>query len=71
MLQRIRDRITGKLALFMLALIALPFVFFGIGTNYNFIGAGYAAKVNGDDVSVVAFENAYRNQLLAVAEQGG
>jgi peptidyl-prolyl cis-trans isomerase D len=68
MLQQIRDRITGKFALAILALIALPFVFFGI--NYNFIGLGYAAKVNGEEISVVAFETAYRNQLLSLAEQG-
>lgn len=68
MLQQIRDRITGKFALAILALIALPFVFFGI--NYNFIGLGYAAKVNGEEISIAAFETAYRNQLLALAEQG-
>lgn len=68
MLQQIRDRITGKFALAILALIALPFVFFGI--NYNFIGLGYAAKVNGEEISVVAFETAYRNQLMSLAEQG-
>ncbi len=68
MLQRIRDRITGKFALAILALIALPFVFFGI--NYNFIGVGFAAKVNGDEISAFEFENAYRNQLLRLAEQG-
>lgn len=68
MLQKIRDRITGKFALAILALIALPFVFFGI--NYNFIGLGYAAKVNGEEISIFQFETAYRNQLLALAEQG-
>jgi len=68
MLQRIRDRITGKLALVILAFIALPFLFFGI--DYNFIGLGYAAKVDGEEISVAQFENAYRNQLMALAEQG-
>jgi peptidyl-prolyl cis-trans isomerase D len=68
MLQNIRDRITGKFAIAILALIALPFVFFGI--NYNFIGLGFAAKVNGEEISVAQFENAYRDQLLALAEQG-
>jgi len=68
MLQQIRDRITGKFALAILALIALPFVFFGI--NYNFIGLGYAAKVNGEEISVTRFENAYRDQLFALTEQG-
>lgn len=68
MLQRIRDRITGKFALAILALIALPFVFFGI--NYNFIGLGYAAKVDGEEISVPEFENAYRLQILDLQEQG-
>ncbi len=68
MLQQIRDRITGKLALVILAFIALPFVFFGI--NYNFIGLGFAAKVDGEEISVLQFENAYRNQILSLAEQG-
>lgn len=69
MLQRIRDRITGKFALALLVLIACSFVFFGI--TPSFIAGGYAAKVNGEDISAAAFEAAYRNQLLAVAEQGG
>ena len=68
MLQNIRDRITGRLAIVILALIALPFVFFGI--NYNFVGLGFAAKVNGEEISITQFENAYRDQLLALAEQG-
>ena len=68
MLQQIRDRITGKLALVILAFIALPFVFFGI--NYNFIGLGFAAKVNGEEISALQFENAYRSQILSLAEQG-
>lgn len=68
MLQQIRDRITGKFALAILALIALPFVFFGI--NYDFVGFGFAAKVDGEEISVQQFENAYQDQLLALTEQG-
>ena len=44
MLQDIRDRFTGGFAFFILALIGVPFMFFGI--NYNFIGLGYAAIEN-------------------------
>jgi len=68
MLQSIRDRVTGKFAVLILVLIALPFVFFGI--NSDLIGAGFAAKVNGEEISAVQFENAYQNQILALAEQG-
>lgn len=68
MLQTIRDRVTGKFALLILVLIALPFVFFGI--NSDLIGAGFAAKVNGEEISAFQFESAYQNQLLSLAEQG-
>lgn len=68
MLQLIRDRFTGGFAIAILLLIGVPFMFFGI--NYNFIGLGYAAKVDGREISVAAFENAYRNALLQYTEQG-
>jgi peptidyl-prolyl cis-trans isomerase D len=68
MLQNIRDRFTGGFAIAILALISVPFVFFGI--NYNFIGTGYAAKVNGEEISTFELENAYQNQLLQYAELG-
>ena len=68
MLQVIRDRFTGGFAIFLLALIGVPFMFFGI--NYNFIGQGYAAKVDGEEISISVFENAYRNELNRYTEQG-
>lgn len=68
MLQNIRDRFTGGFALAILALICVPFLFFGI--NYDFIGSSYAAKVNGEEVSLAAFDNAYRQQLAQYAEAG-
>jgi len=68
MLQNIRDRFTGGFAIAILALIGVPFVFFGI--NYNFIGRTFAAKVNGEEISVAELENAYRNVLLRYSSQG-
>lgn len=68
MLQQIRDRITGKFALVILVVLALSFVFFGV--SGSFIGLGYAAKVNGQEIPIASFENAYRNRLLQLAEQG-
>ena len=68
MLQNIRDRFTGGFAVAILALISIPFVFFGI--NYNFIGAGFAAKIDGEEISAFELENAYQNQLLQYAEMG-
>lgn len=69
MLQTIRDRFTGGFALFILALIAVPFAFFGI-TDYNFLGSGWAARVGDEEISIFELENAYQNQLLQMSEYG-
>jgi peptidyl-prolyl cis-trans isomerase D len=61
MLQNIREKFTGTFALVILALIGIPFVFFGI--NYNFIGSTFAAKVDGEEISAAFFEQQYRSEL--------
>ena len=42
----------------LLALIFVPIAFFGV-TNYNFLSAGWAAKVNDVEISLAQLENAY------------
>ena len=69
MLQKIRDRLTGGFAMAILAIIFVPFAFFGV-TNYNFLSAGWAAKVEDTEISLFQLENAYQNQLLQLAEYG-
>jgi len=61
MLQNMRERFTGPSALVILGLIVVPFVF--VGVSSPLIGAGYAAKVDGDEISLPAFENAWQNQV--------
>ncbi len=61
MLQNLREKFTGWIAISILGLIGLSFVF--VGLNYSFIGNTYAAKVDGVDIGVGQFENAYRDQL--------
>ena len=68
MLQNIRERFTGKFALVVLALICLPFLFFGVPSD--FIATDYVAKVNGNKVSQAFFENSYRNELLRYDAEG-
>ena len=63
MLQNIREKFTGWIAISILAVIGLSFVF--VGLNYSFIGQSYAAKVDGVEIGVGQFENAYREQLQA------
>lgn len=62
MLQRIREKLTGWVAIAILGLIAVTFVFVG-GTNFAIMGSNYAAKVNGSDIGIAQFEAAYRQQL--------
>ena len=61
MLQTIRDRFLGTFAIALLAMIGLSFVFFGL--DYSFIGSSYAAKVNGEKIDAIAFEQEYRDAL--------
>jgi len=61
MLQNMRERFTGTTALVVLGLIAIPFVFVGISSPL--IGSGYAAKVDGDEISLQLFEQAWQNQI--------
>jgi peptidyl-prolyl cis-trans isomerase D len=49
--------------------IFVPFAFFGL-TNYNFLSAGWAAKVDDAEISLFQLENAYQNQLLQYSEYG-
>lgn len=62
MLQQIREKFTGWIALAILGLIAVTFVFVG-GTNFAVMGDNYAAKVDGSEIAISAFENSYRQQL--------
>ena len=62
MLQIIREKFTGGIAIAILALIGIPFLFFGVG-NYSFFGQTFAAKVDGSEIGVGQFEMFYREQL--------
>jgi len=61
MLQDIREKFTGGIAIGILVLIGVPFLFFGI--NYNFTSQSFAAKVDGSEIEVGLFEQTYRDQL--------
>jgi len=61
MLQDIREKFTGGIAIGILVLIGVPFLFFGI--NYNFTSQSFAAKVDGSEIEVGMFEQTYRDQL--------
>lgn len=68
MLQKLRDRFTGKFAIAILALLCVPFVFFGI--NYDFMSRGFAAKVDGLEISQAQLQNEFQRALTRYAQQG-
>ena len=69
MLQTIRERFTGVFAAILLGMLAVSFVFFGVG-NFTFLGSSWAALVEGEEISVFELENAYQNQLLNMPNYG-
>jgi peptidyl-prolyl cis-trans isomerase D len=60
MLQQIRDSVGRWLAGAILFLIALGFIFWGI--NFEFGAQSYAAKVNGEEISLTAFDRELQAQ---------
>lgn len=68
MLQRIRERLTGKFAIAILVLLCLPFAFFGI--NYDFLSTGFAAKVGDVEISRGQLQNEFQRTLAQYAQQG-
>jgi len=63
MLTKIREKFTGKLAVAVLAIIFVPFLFFGVSAPLT--GSQIAATVDGSEIGVMQFEQAYRDQLNA------
>ena len=69
MLQHIREKFTGVFAVALLGMLAVSFIFFGIG-NFTFLSGGYAAKVEDIEITAFQLERAYQNQLLNFSDYG-
>lgn len=61
MLTKIREKFTGGIAIAILALIGIPFLFFGVDTPFT--SQQYAASVDGSEIGLMQFEQSYREQL--------
>ncbi len=55
----------------LITIICIPFVLFGIGSYFSGGGASYAAKVDGEEISVREFEQAYSQQRRRMAQMFG
>lgn len=62
MLQNLREKFTGWIAITILAVIGVTFVFVG-GANFAFVGTNYAASVDDSEIGIGQFESAYQDQV--------
>jgi peptidyl-prolyl cis-trans isomerase D len=68
MLQTIRERLTGVVAFFIIAIIAVALVI-SFGNMDAGIGTGrFAARVNGEDIPLLDYRQVYQNQLIRQQE---
>ena len=68
MLQAIRDRVTGIVAIFILGLLAIPFVFFGVDSYVRDVPQDAVASVGDTEITMSEFQTEfarYRAQLRA------
>lgn len=60
-LQSIRDRLTGILAIFILGILVIPFAFVGINSYFTSSGENIVARVNDRDITFTDFTRSYTN----------
>ena len=71
MLQAIRDRVTGIVAIFILGLLAIPFVFFGLDSYIRTVPENAVAQVGDAEITVSEFETEFaRERQRRRQEQG-
>ncbi len=71
MLEAIRERIQGRLAKIILALITIPFALFGIDTYLQNAGSNVAvAKVAGETITVQEYSNALQSLRNKLQSEG-
>lgn len=71
MLQAIRERSTGLIAGFIIAVICLLFAFSGIGSYFTGNSNPTVAKVGDTEIKYSEFQNRYQNNLSAAQRGGG
>ena len=68
MLQNIREKLTSPIAIVVMAIMAIPFLFFGV--DYSFTRAGYAIEVNGVEIPARTVQQEYQAQLARFQQFG-
>lgn len=71
MLQAIRDRVTGIVAIFILGLLAVPFVFFGLDSYIQAVPENAVAQVGEAEITVSQFETEFARERQRLRQQQG
>jgi len=71
MLQAIRDRVTGIVAIFILGLLAIPFVFFGLDSYIQNVPQDAVAQVGDSEIKVSEFQTEFSRYRAQLRQQQG
>ncbi|RFF26288.1 MULTISPECIES: SurA N-terminal domain-containing protein [unclassified Wenzhouxiangella] len=71
MLQAIRERVTGIVAIFVLGLLAIPFLFFGVDSYMRGVPQNAVAMVGSAEISASEFETSFAQYRRQLREQLG
>jgi peptidyl-prolyl cis-trans isomerase D len=71
MLQNIREKLQGWIAVAVLLIIAVPLALTFVSSDFTVTSANFAARVNGEDIPSVDFQRVYQNQLVERQEATG
>ncbi|MEE4304358.1 MAG: SurA N-terminal domain-containing protein [Wenzhouxiangella sp.] len=71
MLQAIRDRVTGIVAIFVLGLLAVPFLFFGVDSYMRGVPQDAVATVGDAEISASEFQTSFAQYRQRLRQQMG
>ena len=71
MLQAIRERVTGIVAIFILGLLAVPFLFFGVESYITSVPQDAVATVGDDEISTSEFQTSFARFRAELRQQQG
>jgi peptidyl-prolyl cis-trans isomerase D len=70
-LQSIRDRLNGIIAIFIFAILIIPFAFVGVSSYFTSGGVNAVAVVNDQEITINEFNTAYQNYRRRMQAQLG
>lgn len=71
MLQAIRDRVTGLVAIFVLGLLAIPFLFFGLDSYIQAVPQDAVATVGDDKITSSEFQTSFAQYRANLRQRQG